>query len=196
MSTNIYFYKVVPAEYSMVDGYVDLDNLGYDNSWYREGSDVPAWVPANAEKVSFQNSKLDMFAVGLEMFGKKPTSISMNSYNLDEHYFNFPDGSRELVYRDELEPYYEIEHFDGWIFGRELIGEFESYRIENYRELGLDEARIDEVFAEKLLRDYIQENLEDLDDDYSGGYYMRPVYVLTRVMLAAKDGDCIVCEVG
>ena len=194
MSADITFYRIAePGIYGIVGGRIDVGSIDYDRSYWRGRGAVPEWVKRNGHPASFVNRTIDLFDAGRQMFGRKPTSISMNSYDLDIERFHFDDGSIEEVNRWDLEPYYYDEKFDGWVYGMEKIGEIPSYLLAVGREW--DEQEMTCEMLEDALWDFMEENSEELDDAYAGTSLLQAVYVLTKAMMEAKRGACVVCQV-
>lgn len=190
MSSDICFYKVTPSLFN-AGSTIEFDDIGYERSYIRADGDIPDWA-YDMPPVHVHCPSIDMFATGEALFGKRPTSISMNSWDLSEH-FHFADGTEEEIKRDDLVDYYYDDDFDAYVYDREIVGIIEnSYLINDYR--SLDNVRITNAMAGDLLQNYINENREYLEDEYAGSYYLRPVYILAKLMFEA-DNAVIVCEV-
>ena len=193
MSADVYFYRIESPHIAVDDGIIDLDELDYDTPWVRADSSVPEWISEQGVYAMLRRKTIDMFALGEELYGQRPTSISMNSWEPDVETFHFADGSEHDITRDEIESRYEEELFYGYAYERELIGRIEHFgAFDGIR--GLDSQRIEPQTAKRLLNDYIVANQENLDDEWAGDYYLRPVYVLAKVMFESED-SIVVCEV-
>lgn len=193
MSADIYFYRIVTPQIPVQDGVVDLDALDYDTPWLRKDNNVPDWVKEYGIHAELKRDVCDMFAVGEELYGQKPTSISMHSWNPDVETFHFADGTEHDITREEIESFSEEERFLGYVYGRQEIGHIENaYMIDNINDY--DEHMITSDIARNLLKDYIDSRQDDLEDEWRGDYYLRPVYILSKVMFEAENST-IVCEV-
>lgn len=194
MSSDVYFYKIVVPEIEIEDGFFSLETLDYDETGYaRADGDVPEWLVREGTLVACRQNNIDMFATGQEMFGEKPVSISTGSYNLNTYCFHFEDGRAEYVDRADLDEYYEEEIFDVYVYGRDLIGIVERGEVVDMLR-GYDFQEVETGDIRDVLQRYMSENEGELDDDFAGEYYLRPVYVLAKAMFVAENAT-VVCEI-
>ena len=192
MSSHTYFYRISAPVLDGSGGVVDLDGLDYDTQYCRADQTVPDWVIDNGIYAACKQSDIDMFKLGEELFGERPESIGLRSYDLDTYFFNMPDGSIHELPRIELEPHYQDEFFDAYLYHRERVGEIEdTYLVEGLE--AFDFRRVSPADARKLLAGYIEQYAEELDGDYAGEYYLKPVYTLVKIML--DDESVIVCDI-
>lgn len=191
MSAEYWFYEVSHAD---IEEKVKLDELDSDCALIRADGTEPSWVYDVASKAEVHNWTVNLFEAGESLFGRKPVSISMGPYEYS-YRFRFDDGSWESVERVQLEPYYFDDVFDAFVYKREVIGRLAflpgsiDLRDFDMRLIGIQEAM-------NILQRYISENEDNLDDEWAGDYYLRPVYVLVKVMLVLQRGGRVLCEVG
>ena len=193
MSASVYFYRIVEPQIEPVDGVIDLDELDYNTPYARDDGNVSDWIVEHGVFATLRRDTINMFDVGEQLFGKRPTSCSMHSYYPEIETFHFEDGTSEEITREELAKYYQEERFSGYVYGREQIGHMDNtYMIDDIRDY--DECQITSDAAKDFLKRFMEGNAESLDDDYAGDYYLRPVYLLAKVMFEAEN-NTVICEV-
>lgn len=122
MSATVYFYRVMPIQ-EKFDDVIDLDQ-GFDHE-YVSIERARDWEIKVGQLVRLKYRTVDLFGISEKLFKQRAMSIQ---YLYSGYLFKDANGhSIGRINRDDLEPYYYIKEYDGYVYDQRLISEIDSF---------------------------------------------------------------------